>query len=126
MVSMVKLVRPGYWWMLLGVVLLYLGYRIVHPAWEDAATWKEYQQIHLGMRADEALDVFDGGWNPSAGPPFLEGKVETRRIGEDVIELHFDKYNRVDRKWARIQGHVFSDPPTEQPWWDRLRARFGW
>jgi hypothetical protein len=139
--GMKKLVRRWHWWLptlLVAAGLGYVGYRAMHPPWEETEAWEKYEQVYLGMPFDDALAVLGDG------PPFIEirdadgkmrladGTFEYMEDGwfwwetEDNIFVRFDKSNRVERKAISIQGHFFSEPPLRRHWWDRWRARLGW
>ena len=77
--------------------------------------WAKYQKVQLGIGAEEAIDLLNDGWPHPSDVPYDEWAT-TWHLGDDVIEVSFDNQHRVGRKWARIQGHEFSLPPTEPSW----------
>jgi hypothetical protein len=123
-----RLVRRWYTWLpalLVAAGLGYVGYGVMYPAWEGTEAWEKYRQIRLGMTVEEAaavLGIPSDGWR--GGPVGLDLKW---KMGDDVIYVGFHTTDsRATGKAATIQGHSFYDPPIEETWWDRLRARLGW
>jgi hypothetical protein len=124
---MMKLVRRWYCWLpalLLGAAILYAGYRVTHPPWADTEAWRRYQAVKLGMTEDEVRSSLG-----TLGRVY-EYTMNTEvvwQMGDDEVRVFSGPgEDRASCKSAVIQRHEFYDPPYEQSWWDRLRARLGW
>jgi hypothetical protein len=126
-----KLVRRWYWWLpalILAAAVGSVGCRATHPPWADTEAWQKYQEIQVGMPAEQVEDVVFGRQEPDRDK---EGWQPEWQLGNDMVMVQYTE--RLDgngfevfAKWAHIAGREFSDSADDQHWWDRLRARLGW